>query len=127
MTPHAFPFRFVDDAQGPGGPVRVRWTAAQHAVRDHDGPSSLLLIEVVAQATLFQARDEPAPMGPVALAGLEELELADTLARRPLRAGDELLVFTEVAARFGQLLKIAGRVERDGETIARGTWLLAAG
>jgi hypothetical protein len=127
--PHRFPFAFVDGTATAGDPprLRVRLTAAQEAARGGAGPSPLLLIEVVAQAALRLLAGDAPPAGPVALAGLEELELAEDLARHPLQAGDELWVSARPAARLGRLLKLEGQVERDGETIARGTWLLAVG
>lgn len=128
---HRFPFELIDPpkAAAAGEKLRVRLTAGQATLRGEVVLPSLLLIEIVAQAALGlfgKAPAEGAEPATVALAGLEGFELADGLALRPLRAGDELLIAATVAVRLGKLLKIEATVERDGEIVARGAWLLAS-
>jgi predicted hotdog family 3-hydroxylacyl-ACP dehydratase len=124
--PHGFPFRFVDAVTAPAGRtegrVRATVSADAHASRGGALPS-MLFGELIAQAALLLEGGD-ADLGRRGfLAGMSDLVVA-----RPAVPGDVLLVEIVVAGRFGDSVKLDGRISDEaGAEIARGSIVVKHG
>jgi hypothetical protein len=124
--PHVFPFRFADAATAHGGRAEGRARAAVTADADasRGGPLAATLFgELIAQAALLLEGGD-ADLGRRGfLAGISDLVVA-----RAAVPGDVLDVEVAVAGRFGETVKIDGKV-RDavGAEVARGSILVRSG
>jgi 3-hydroxymyristoyl/3-hydroxydecanoyl-(acyl carrier protein) dehydratase len=121
---HRFPFVLVDrpEERRPGASASLRLLSIDDAL--HEGLAGTtyaqsLLIEAMAQAAaLFAEEGERRESG--MLVGLREVTFG-----RPPRAGDRLEVSAQFVQRFGNLVRVAGRVTASGETLAEGEILLS--
>jgi 3-hydroxymyristoyl/3-hydroxydecanoyl-(acyl carrier protein) dehydratase len=124
VLPHAFPFRLVDRTGGRAA-LPLLWTVNAALGRGAAEVPAVLAIEMMAQAALVLLAGE-AGGGPGEGAGL--LAGVDGVTfHAPLAAGDRLEAHAELAGRFGRLLKVRGRLTRDGATVVEGDLLLALG
>jgi hypothetical protein len=124
--PHVFPFRFADTVVASEGRAEGRVRAAVTAGADasRGGPlAATLVAELIAQAALLLESGD-ADLGRRGfLAGISDL----VVARAPV-PGDVLDVDVAVAGRFGDAVKIDGRVtDAQGEEIARGSIIVRSG
>ena len=123
---HRFPFVLVDRPSEvrPGASVALRLLSIDEAL--HEGIagttySQSLLIEAMAQAAaLFAEEGERRESG--MLVGFRGLTFG-----RPPRIGDRLDVSASFVQRFGEIVRVAGRVTVSGETLAEGEILLSLG
>lgn len=118
--PHAFPFRLAD-ALGAAG-VGMRLSAGGRLDATRGWPATLAL-ELLAQSAAHFAGPESTGGG--ALAAIENAVFHPALARRPLLAGETLVAQLEPRGRLGRLLKISGKVLRDGELVIEADLVLA--
>ena len=123
---HRFPFVLVDR------PVEVRPGASAalrlHSLDDalHEGLAETtyaqsLLVEAMAQAAALFA-EEGDRRGSGMLVGFRDVRFG-----RPPRIGDRLEVSASFVQRFGDLVRVAGRVTGSGEMLAEGEILLSLG
>jgi 3-hydroxymyristoyl/3-hydroxydecanoyl-(acyl carrier protein) dehydratase len=130
VLPHAYPFRLVERADGPRGPV-LGWTAGGAYGRGGDPMPVTLAVEMMAQAALLAlpaassgsapaAADQPPRRG--LLAGLDGVRF-----HLPVVPGDSLEARAELAGAFGRLVKARVMLLRSGsaEVVAEGELLLA--
>ena len=123
---HRFPFVLVDrpGEVRPGASTSLRLLSIDDAL--HEGCagttfSQSLLIEAMAQAAaLFAEEGERRESG--MLVGLRDVKFG-----RPPHTGDRLEVEARFVQRFGNLVRIAGRVTESGEMLAEGEILLSLG
>jgi len=123
---HRFPFVLVDrpGEVRPGASVALRLLSIDEAL--HEGLAGTtyaqsLLIEAMAQAAaLFAEEGERLESG--MLVGFRGLTFG-----RPPRIGDRLDVSASFVQRFGEIVRVAGRVTVSGETLAEGEILLSLG
>ena len=118
MLPHAFPFRLADRREHGGVVASLSLDGAQLAGSLR--PPPFFAVEILAQAAHLLL----APAGGLYyLAGIREARLL-----APLASGDRLVARAEVSGRFGAILRVTGRLERDGEPVATADlWLAPAG
>jgi hypothetical protein len=124
--PHVFPFRFADAMAASGGRARGRVRAAVTAGADasRGGPLAATLFgELIAQAALLLEGGD-ADLGRSGfLAGISDL-----VVTRQAVPGDVLDVDIGVAGRFGDTVKIDGKVfDSDGAEIAHGSIIVRSG
>lgn len=123
MAPHAYPFLLVD--RPAVGQAVFRLTAGAGLGRG-EAWSPIVAIEMLAQAALALSTPADAEAaGGALLAGLEGVTFAESLATRPLAAGDTLVASVERQGALGRVLKLRGRLERDAEVVVEGSFLLA--
>jgi 3-hydroxyacyl-[acyl-carrier-protein] dehydratase len=123
---HRFPFVLVDRPVEvrPGASVSLRLPSIDDAL--HEGLAGTtyaqsLLIEAMAQAAaLFAEEGERLESG--MLVGFRDVRFG-----RPPRVGDRLDVYASFVQRFGDLVRVAGRVTTSGEMLAEGEILLSLG
>ncbi len=116
--PQTYPFRLVERRSDER--VVAQLTVDAHWLRGADRLPAALALEMMAQAAHLLLAGSGS--GPIFLAGIDQAEL-----RAPLGAGDRLLASARVVGSFGPLTKVAARLERDGETVAEASYLLAGG
>lgn len=121
--PHSFPFRLVDRLGGDGVGLRLSAGGRLDATR---GWPPTLALEVLAQSAASLAGPAPASGGG-ALAAIDAVVFHPQLAHRPLLAGETLIAELAPRGRFGRLLKVGGKVLRDGETVVEAELVLALG
>ncbi|MEM1413595.1 MAG: hypothetical protein AAGH15_01780 [Myxococcota bacterium] len=123
--PHAPPMRLIGGIVEVDGP-RIECTASigeDHILRapEREGVSSLVVIELIAQAAaallVFHARRQGGGATQGFLVGARRLRFAVP----ELAVGDELRVFAEESFSQGPIAQFVGRIERGGEAIAEGT------
>lgn len=121
---HRFPFVLVDrpvDVR-PGASASLRLLSIDDALNEGGAGTTFsqsLLIEAMAQAAaLFKDEGEPHESG--MLVGFRDVKFG-----RPPRIGDRLEVQASFVQRFGDLVRIAGRVTESGEMLAEGEILLS--
>ena len=127
MLPHGFPFRLVDRGDAAAG-LPLLWTVNGALDRGAGELPPTLAIEMMAQAALvLLAREGGAgaageSAGAGLLAGVEGV-----VFHAPLRPGDRLEAHATLAGRFGRLVKVRTRLEREGAAVVEGELLLALG
>ncbi len=124
--PHVFPFRFADAVATASGRAegRVRATVTAGAQASRGGPlAGTLYGEIIAQAALLLEGGD-ADLGRRGfLAGISDL-----VVRREAVPGDVLEVDVTVAGRFGDTVKLDGRVsDAAGSEVARGSIVVRNG
>jgi hypothetical protein len=124
--PHVFPFRFADAVIAVGGRAEGRVRAAVTAGADasRGGPLAATLFgELIAQAALL-LEGKDADLGRRGfLAGISDL-----VVTRAAIPGDVLDVDVSIAGRFGDAVKIDGRVsDAEGAEVARGSVVVKHG
>ena len=126
--PHQYPFRFVDtvleerDATFSRGRVSMTVTANQRACSGPDWGMSLLLAEVIAQSALLLEGGDPEIGRSGFLAGIERF----TVDRSP-SPGERISVEVSLIARFGSVVRFAGRIDGDPGPVARGEIIVRRG
>jgi 3-hydroxymyristoyl/3-hydroxydecanoyl-(acyl carrier protein) dehydratase len=121
MLPQRHPFRLVDRREDDA--VAVALSSDSTLLRGREC-SLTLAIEILAQAALLLMSSSAAAGGesqPQAafLGGIDDARLLQALL-----PGDRLLARAEVAGRLGAMVKLATRLERQGERVAEATLLL---
>jgi hypothetical protein len=123
---HQFPFAFLDPLPESEATACARLSATSQILRFQQEVTPFLLVEMLAQATLYLPRAGASePTGQPQLAGIEDFTFGEDLMRDPLQSGDVIELFLTVEASLGKLLKVRGRVERRGRQVAEGSLLLA--
>ena len=130
MLPQRYPFRLVERVEREEGEavVVVALSADATVLRGAGGAdcSLSLAVEILAQSALLLlggaagAGDQAA--GAAFLGGIDEARLL-----APLVPGDRLRAYAAVAGRLGAMVKLATRLERDGERVAEAALLLVRG
>jgi 3-hydroxyacyl-[acyl-carrier-protein] dehydratase len=123
---HRFPFVMVDCGEevAPGAAVSRRLISIDDAL--HEGIcgttyAQSLLIEAMAQAAaLFAGEGERRESG--MLVGFRDVRFG-----RAPRVGDRLEVESRFVQRYGDIVRVAGRVSATGEMLAEGEILLSLG
>jgi 3-hydroxymyristoyl/3-hydroxydecanoyl-(acyl carrier protein) dehydratase len=96
-------------------------TIDEALLEGHAGASFVqnLLVEAMAQtAALFAEQSSPSESG--LLAGLSRIRFG-----RAPRTGDSLMVEARLMQRFGDLMRVGGRVTEAGECLAEGEILIS--
>ena len=124
--PHVFPFRFADTVVAPAGRAegRVRATVTAGAQASQGGPLAATLYgELIAQSALLLEGGD-ADLGRRGfLAGISDLVVV-----REALPGDVLDVDVTVAGRFGDSVKLDGRIsDGSGAELARGSIVVRHG
>jgi len=126
--PHRYPFRFVDavveerDPAFSRGRVSMTVTAGQWACPDGEWGMPFLLAEAIAQSALLLEGGDPEIGRTGFLAGIERF----TVDRSP-SPGEKISVEVSLIARFGAVLRFAGRIEGDPGPVARGEIIVRRG
>jgi len=123
---HRFPFVLVDRPQEvrQGASTALRLLSLDDAL--HEGLagttySQSLLVEAMAQAAALFAEEADRRRSGM-LVGFRDVKFG-----RPPRVGDRLEASASFVQRFGDLVRVAGRVTASGETLAEGEILLSLG
>ena len=123
MLPHAYPFRFVSDAgERGGGGLSVVLSSGDGVARGLEGRSSMLAIEIMAQASMaLLSPGSPADgVGRGLLAGVDQASFP-----RPLVAGAKLGVGARISRRLGRLVKVEAWLDDADGRVASAGLLLA--
>jgi 3-hydroxymyristoyl/3-hydroxydecanoyl-(acyl carrier protein) dehydratase len=135
---HRFPFVLVDRPREvkPGGASSLRLLSIDDALHEGMAADGLaradadvagstfaqsLLLEAMAQAAALFA-EEGGRRTSGMLVGFRSVTFG-----RPPRTGDRLEIETRYVQRFGDIVRVAGRVTESGETLAEGEILLSLG
>jgi 3-hydroxymyristoyl/3-hydroxydecanoyl-(acyl carrier protein) dehydratase len=121
---HRFPFVLIDrsEAAEPGRSRSSRAVSNDDAMfegAESETYGRALLIEAMAQAAALFAEEERREHSGF-LAGMKHVRLA-----RAPRPGERLTVETRLVQRFGELVRIEGRVTHAGELLADGEILIS--
>ena len=123
MLPHRYPFELLD--RSADDRVVVGLTAGAGVVRGGAEWPPVLALEALAQAAMVLLAEPGEAPARGALAGIDQARLPS--ASRPLLVGDRLAATVERRGAFGRLLKVHGRLERDGESVVEADLILALG
>lgn len=121
---HRFPFVLFDRCESAerSASRAVRLVSIDDALLEGAASPALartLLVEAMAQTAALFAEQEPRPRSGM-LVGLKRVRFGS--APEP---GDRLLVEASLVQKFGDLLRVEGRVTRSGETLAEGEILIS--
>jgi 3-hydroxymyristoyl/3-hydroxydecanoyl-(acyl carrier protein) dehydratase len=112
VLPHKYPFQFVESR---AGAAEIALTTGSPWFRDGGALPLSLAIEIMAQASHVLLGGAAG----VFLAGVEEARILAQLG-----AGDRLVPSADLTGRFGQMIRVAARLHRDGQLVAQATLIL---
>lgn len=118
--PHQIPFRALSSVEEVGATSARGTFLVSHsdALLTGCGIPGVLLIEAMAQlagSIVFRASGAPAMLSAIDAARME----------RPLEAGERMLLDVRLDVSFGAMHRFHGTATVEGETVARGTFVLS--